>query len=513
MNTSQQRFDTNVHRGPAQQLPNVTIDSVASPELTHGRTEAAARPEGWRHLRGLELVMAELQVPDLVVGEVSGPLDAQLIRKAAARVQARHPGLRAMVERGITGRPSFTYFTPDPSRIEVHEVTSDDGLDGDSARPRWQRAAEREAGYRFDLTREFGFRLSWVPSGDGGHLIVNASHAVVDGVSLMRLLNEMLEEAANVVATRTPAEVAPLAPTPAVLDQVRLSVVESAIGFVAKHVTLYQQKTYARRSLLPIAGRLGPGEVPRASAVFHVGEEDCFDRVIATAKRRGVTIGCLYTAAVEFAVLRHLHELNGRLPMKRGGVRLPVSMDFSLRRLIPGATRTQESVGLFTGVADVGLTVPPTVTLWDLARRFVDNSRLQVERRTPLLFHKVLDSMVDLAKVLRTHGISYEETGGVADGVNVSSVGPYPYATRHGDFVLRNVFGLNGAVMGGPMLIFWLRTVNGHFCYNATATNPACDRSSVDKIFSYVVDVMENAASRSFETLSLNDYATGGGRR
>jgi hypothetical protein len=528
MNTIQ-GFDTNTHRARPSKALDTNDDALADAvddaahdpldDLTRWTDEpvevppAVPQPNASRDLRGLELIMAELQVPDLIIGEVVGPLDEQVLRKAASRVQARHPGLRALVERPTRGRPRFKYFAPDPDRVEVSEVTSDDGLEGDSSRPRWQRVAEREGAHRFNLARRFGFRVSWVPSGDGGHLIVNAPHAVVDGVSLMRLMNEILQEAANVVATGTPPQVVGLAPTPAVLDQVSLGLVESAIGRVSKHVTLYQQKTYARRSLLPIADRLRPGDLPRASAVFHVGKDDCYERVVATCKNRGATVGCLYTAAVEFAVLRYLFEEKGHLPMKRNGVRLPISMDFSLRRLIEGASRTQDSIGLFTGVADVGITAPRDVTLWELARRFVANSRLQIHRRVPLLFHKALDSMVDLAAELRSYGVSYEESGGVADGVNVSSVGTYPYPTQHGAFSLRNVFGLNGALSGGPMLIFWLRSVNGRFCYNATAANPACDRARAERIFSYVVDVMENAASGAFDTLSLEVYAAGRGRR
>jgi hypothetical protein len=266
--------------------------------------------------------------------------------------------------------------------------------------------------------------------------------------------------------------------------------------------------------LLPIAGQLEPGQLPRASAVFRVGDKQAYARVVAACKQKSITVGCLFTAAVELAVLRYLFEETGRLPAKwNGDVRLPISMDFSLRRLIDGASRTQPSIGLFTGVGDVGVAVSRDITLWQLAQRFVGSSRGQLEQRVPLLFHKALDSMIDLAAALRSYGVSYQESGGVADGVNVSSVGTYPYPSEHGDLRLENLFGLNGALNGGPMLIFWLRSVNGHFCYNATGASPACTRATVERITAYIVEIMENAENSVFDQLTLQEYVSEGALR
>jgi hypothetical protein len=55
--------------------------------------------------------------------------------------------------------------------------------------------------------------------------------------------------------------------------------------------------------------------------------------------------------------------------------------------------------------------------------------------------------------------------------------------------------------------------VNDHFCYNATAAGPACGRATVERIASYVVEIMENAASASFDRLTLSEYASDAGLR
>jgi hypothetical protein len=465
-----------------------------------------------RPVRGLELVMAELQVPDLIIGELSGSLDFGALRRAAARVQARHPGLRALVERGA-GRPSFRHHRPDATRIDVHEIACDADVGGDPSRPRWERAAEREANHRFDLTHHFGFRVVWVPSEGGGHLIVNAPHALVDGISLMRLLHEVLSEAVRVAAGEPLAAVSPLGPTPAVLDSVRLGAFDSAIGYLAKKVTIHQQKAYAKKSAIPIEARLRGGEWPTACSSFRAGSKEAYTLTRARCRERGVTVGGLYTAAVEFAAVRHLARQAGALPTRwtfatmGQAIRLPISMDFSLRRFIAGASKTQEAIGLFTGVAEVTVSAPTEITLWDLARLLMSQSRRQIERRVPLLFHEVLDGILDLRAELRRHGITYEESGGAGDAFNVSNVGDYPFATRHGAVSLRHVFGLNGALLGGPAMICWLRTIDGHFCYNAMTATPACDRKLGERIFADVVDIMERAGQGAFDDLAIEAYA------
>jgi hypothetical protein len=464
-----------------------------------------------RSLRGLELILAELGVPDLVIGHIHGRLTLDAVRGAAERAQARHPGLRALVNRQAE-RPRFVYHEPTPDLVEVLEVRSDDGLPGSAQRARWERVAERESMHSFGLSTRFAFRVVWVPHEGGGHLIVNASHALVDGISLLRLLSEISGDAAALMAGRALPEVISLAPTRAVLDSIAPRRFDSILGRVGKAVTLSQQKNYAKRSVLPIRGRLEKGGKVETNCSFHVGSEHALLAVREKCRALGPTVGGLYTAAVELATLRFVVEEGGRLPLSLGKIHLPITMDFSLRTSIEGASKTQEEVGLFTGVANVDVRIGRRATIWELARALTAQSQRQIRRRMPLLFHHALDTITSLGGELTARDITYEESGGVADGINISNVGPYPYPTALGQLELRDVFGLNGALLGGPTMIFWLRTINEHFCYNATAASPALDRESGERLFGYVVDIMETVGSSRFDRLSIEAYATGGGR-
>ena len=77
---------------------------------------------------------------------------------------------------------------------------------------------------------------------------------------------------------------------------------------------------------------------------------------------------------------------------------------------------------------------------------------------------------------------------------------------RHGPLAIEHVFGCNTAMLGGPMFIAWLRSVNEHFCYDAIASSPACDRARADRFFSYVVDLMERSGDDATAEMTVGEY-------
>jgi hypothetical protein len=219
-----------------------------------------------------------------------------------------------------------------------------------------------------------------------------------------------------------------------------------------------------------------------------------------------VTVGGAYAAAVQFASHRDVYRRTGRFDVTRGLVDFPLSMDYSLRRLIPGAGVTQEAVGLFTGISEVGVKVPAAVRFWDLARTLMESTRHQLDDGTPLLFQRAADRIGDLDDFLRRRGIDHTSAGGAGEAAQISNVGVYPYPSAHGPLRLENVFGCNGPTRGGPMFLFWLRSLDDHFCYNATATAPATDRADAEALFDGVVSVMEHCAGPDAAAKSLSEH-------
>lgn len=462
-----------------------------------------------RGLRGLELVMAHLEVTDLIVGEIDRPIPEAVLRKAAFRLQRRHPSLRACLTFPESARPRVMYCYPDPDRVEV-EVMDGTG-DAPDARPRWQRVAEAEANRRFDGARGYMFRVVWVPGSVGGHVILSAQHALVDGLSLMRLLYELLVASAELMADPAQehlqgAALDALSPTPAALDYFGTSLLSRLIRPLARRALVRSQRDYQHSSPFAIQASLPASDTLRTEGYFAVGTRENYERTRASCKQHGVTVGAAFSASVEFASLRVIAREGGSRLLSKGSVRFPMTMDFSLRRSIPGGSRSQDAVGLLIGASDISVGVPWEIGFWELARRLNERSRQQYDSGAPLNFVRILDGFWDLPHMLTAAGIDYVASGGVAESVNISNVGQYPYPAKTGEISLLHVFGLNTLMKGGPMFIQWLRSVDGHFCYTGASAAPASNRARGEALFSSIIDLLENCHHDAMKRTTLGDW-------
>jgi hypothetical protein len=457
-----------------------------------------------RDLRGLELAMAQLDVPDMIVARVRGPLSHRALQRATMSLQARHQALRARIERSPGARPRFHYARAETQPAPVVEIH--DAADSGAS---WQRAVEHEAAHRF-AAGSAPFRVLCIRGTDGAsYVVLNAQHALVDGISLMRLMHELLVSAAQPSASLdTPAALscAALPPTPAALEHFHIGVVGRVLAWFARRLVIRWQRHAADQLLFPVHGRLEPGARVETHCRFGAGDAANWQRVRDACRRHKVTVGGAYTAAVQFAAMRELRDLGAASPVSRGSVALPIAAEFNLRQLIDPAELAHNAIGLFSGGAEIGVRVPADVGFWALARRLMQRTRTQLARRAPLLLHQVLDGVWDLEAELRRYGIDYGKSGGAASALNVSNVGRWPYPCRIGALSIDELYGLSGALTGGPMHMFWLRSVNGRFCYNATSAHPAASRESADRLFAMVVDLMEHCGDTARQSLSLAEF-------
>ncbi len=470
-----------------------------------------------RPLGGFEVVMSQLgesMGPDMIIGQIHGPMTAQLLEYAAFRVQQRHPSLRASIHwprNDTSARPYFRYHQATLGAIDIQTAEPEQAGNPDDPRPVWQQVAESVSEHRFALGEGFLMRLVWVPEAKqraGGTLICAAHHAVVDGTSLMRLLNELLEACGAIAqgmlehgttcalaATALPP-VQPLPITPAVTEMLNFSLLDKLAISIGRRQLVRAQRNFVKNPTLPVARALRSDEQVKTLCFFRSGEPDRWQALHTASKTHGVTVGGAFAAAIQRAVVNHLQRIGAPVPMKRGRVHLPMSMDYNMRTRLDREDLHPQAIGLYTGIADVGISVPASIGFWDLAGRLSSSAHEQAAKRMPALFQGVADSLPDLAGFSRSNRIDFSTTGGTGESINISNVGRYPWPLTHGEFSLQHVFGFNGACVMGPMLIFWLRHVRGHLCYNAIAASPACERQVAQRIFNEVCQLMENAGEQ-----------------
>lgn len=494
---------------------------------------AAATESAWptRPLRGFEVVMAQLgesMGPDLIVGELVGAMDVGLLREAADRVQQRHPSLRASLvwPEGRSRRPSFQYDPPARERLDVACATDPalDRIARISSRPAWEAAVERETTRRFSLERGYAFRVVWIPYADGrpgGHVVCSAHHALVDGVSLMRMLDDLVTACSTLLdASRTqePADwpavarrlppVQALSPTPSVFEFLHFGVRDRALLLMAKGHWRRQQRAFLRRCPMPIRAPIARPTDMKSLCSFRAGRSAAWEVLHRRCKSERVSVGGAFAAAVQFAVLRFLQRHTGSLPMSRGSVRLAMTADYNMRTRLDRGAVDDHALGLFTSLADIGVGVSPHVGFWELARRLSRSIRRQVETRRPMLFQGLTDSIFQYEDWLQRSRLDYRPVGGTGDSVNISNVGRYPHPSRRGELRLHNVYGLNGASYSGPYVQFWLRHVEEHLCYNALGAAPACRREDVEEMLSSVYGLLEGGDDDARRGATLDRYVS-----
>lgn len=112
---------------------------------------------------------------------LQGDVAPERLRTALARVQRKHPALRALIRE----EPDGLYYEEDsapkiPLRIVPRESDED---------VRRACAAELAAAFPHDQPQ---LRAVWLPSGPESDLLLTTSHRICDGMSLLTLLREVL---------------------------------------------------------------------------------------------------------------------------------------------------------------------------------------------------------------------------------------------------------------------------------------------------------------------------------
>jgi hypothetical protein len=373
--------------------------------------------------------------PDVVVGCTDGPLRPGVLWEAVSRLQMQYATLRCRVEHGqlVVGGPL-------PVAVEW--------VDGD-----WRDHAELELSRPLRLHDGEAFRVIRTP----GAVILSVHHALVDGTSLLRMLGDLLEHC-RAVAMGEPAEwvCEPLAP--AVLDAVSgprwHDWVAPFAGWLAPWVVESDQRT-----LLAEGAREGR---VHSVTVFGEGTREGLARLVGSCRAHGVTVGAAAMAAASFATGRFRAERSSRLAP------VPIEVEVDLRRRADPPLPSNR-VGFHTGASRTA-TPQADLDFWSLAQALKTDVERDIHYGLPRFAHALAERL-DWAP---------REAPGA--WVALSNLGRVATPLAHGPLRLTGIFGMNGAVPGGPAVMLWLRCVDGRLCFNAVGSAPTVDREALQRI-------------------------------
>lgn len=116
--------------------------------------------------------------------KLRGDISADHLAAALAKIQRRHPLLRASIDERSEGGPYFvTNEKIGAIPVRIVPRTSDDD---------WLREAQQECHLRFDDEHPFA-RVVWLKSAEFSDLLLALPHCVCDGASLVVLMRELLK--------------------------------------------------------------------------------------------------------------------------------------------------------------------------------------------------------------------------------------------------------------------------------------------------------------------------------
>lgn len=287
----------------------------------------------------------------LMAVHVRGCVEQAVIRRALSRLQLRHPKLRAGITGGQDGRRFFVLRDPPPPIPLVYK----DG--GDGVTP-WQDEVRVALRAGFDRVAGPLARAHVVCDRAEGvsHILFVASHAIIDGVSMVQVLHDLLDyyEEAERGGEPAPVESLPMVVPPrariagSFFDRLRL---------IFRAVKNRKAWRGARQTTLPPASPTTPSPLWHTH-IFTEEETVALNR--RCRKEKTAVIGAHFAAAVRaMADVLPQPELHVRY-------RIPVNV----RRWLsgPAGPVTEHDLGHFAASLGGVFTVDRAQSIWDVAR-------------------------------------------------------------------------------------------------------------------------------------------------
>lgn len=466
-----------------------------------------------RPLRGFELLLAGHGLPAVVVAQVRGPLTALALQQAAFRVQRRYPSLRTRIVLNPSRDhvPCVEFCEARAGDLGFEEIRWEEELSF-ADKPVWQGVLERELNRVVGPAVEHALRLIWLPGLEpGGHVIVSARSALVDGSSLLRILHDLLEESSKLIADpagkRTDAyALEPSPPSPSFLEAFPPRLRDRLRARFAASLLREAPTTSSTACPVPDAGTLKAPDRVTTRTSFSAGHASSVG-VRQACEAHGATLSATALAAAEFAWMRLRTELGQRVPVQGERLRLELTMDFDCRK--DCSAPCSPEVGLLTGRAEVGLEVPADIPFWQLARRLRVRANQQFRRRIPVLFHQALDGKRELGAEFHAFGLDGAAPSGSAQAFSFSNLGPYPYATRLGALELLELYCAPIALPCGPRFSLHLHELSERYHYALAAAQPACAASVGDRFLEGIVGLLESCTDSRIDDLALREHAAG----
>jgi hypothetical protein len=350
--------------------------------------------------------------------KVVGELDEGRLLQALARVQAKHPLLRCVVEEA-RGGPRFVLLDrPAPIPLRIVERSGEDD---------WQTEARREWVAPFDASCEPLVRFVWLRAGEVNELLLVAHHCICDGYSGINLVRECLS-----AYDQPEQDLGAYDALGAIEDIVPAALLESR---------RFQRRVRWKSGMLRLALSLRqrdskpPGPCIAAEQMYfhrwNIGDATALE-LTERCTSEGVTV----LAAVSVAFMQAFRDVRGAKGLSKTCTMV------NARRFLP-EMRADAMFGLAPGVALRTKGLPPpremsAASFWAQARAI----KADLTRRVDRLAAGLYDNLAGLEGLHDKYArlVAYFESAPAVRNVTLSNLGRLDLPQRYRSFRLERVY-------------------------------------------------------------------------
>lgn len=342
---------------------------------------------------------------------ISGALQLHAIEAALAKLQTKHPLLRALIEEDEKGMPWFVIGDEAPAiPVRIKERQSEED---------WIAETTRQFPTSFALQQAPLARLVWIKSDTVSELMIVLPHCICDGTTIINLMQELLENLENpdnkVEPYTTFTSVQELIPVESLPDT---KAIKKAKAFSKLATVLLTLKT--------MGGKVTPNK--NYMLRWQLDKEQS-NQVVDWCKTKGINIH----AAVGLAFLRAFRRVKGT--QAKNKLICPVD----IRRYVKGI-RT-DTMFAFAPIVELSPDKQKEADFPDQAKAMKEDLQKKVLALNGCemlaaseYFHPAVKKMVKLLKTARgSHDITF------------SNVGIIPLRARYSTFEVVNAYSPNAA--------------------------------------------------------------------
>ena len=402
------------------------------------------------------------------ISRIKGRLYEEIVRQALDLVQCRHPHLNSRIV-GSLDNPHFdskgTYKIP----LRVVKTAS------------WQKIVTEELNEKIDSSQGLMRAVLVQPSNENNinYLITTVHHAIIDGLSCIRLHQDILTYCQQ-IASGTQINQLPYLSTLPPINTLLPKSMKGFKGFIKSRFFLwklmlktlwYQPETLGFEKYVAVKLR-------RCGIIHKQLNKTLTQQLNNVCKSQKTTVQAALCAAMLFATATKIAHLK-----KRTKVHVNCRSAVNLRRRL-NPIISHEELGMLASVLPSFHTLQKNTSFWEVARE------VRQELKSGLKSGEIFTNVLMSEQMLKFRSARANKAT-----VGITNMGKVNIPTNYGPFELESIHGATSMTAFGGTFIAVVTIYQGEMLINFVFSEPSISYKTMgvlaDKVISYLTEICQ----------------------